>query len=220
MSENLSQNTSNKDLLGQPKGLSYLFFAEMFERFSFYGMRAILVLFLIAKVKDGGWGWTGTSAAKLAGMYGFMVYIMCIPGGIISDRYLGMRSATMWGALIQCLGHFSLAFNDKITFSIGIFLLAVGTGLLKTNISSMVGTLYMDGDKRRDVGFSIFYTGINLGALISPLVVGIIAKNMGYHAGFTSAGVGMFFSILILFIGNKYFRNTDLKAKICPNMHG
>lgn len=214
MSQEPSQSSQlNNTFLGHPKGLYVLFVTEMWERFSFYGMRAILALFLIAKVKEGGWGWSDQAAGQLAGMYGFMVYVMCIPGGIISDRYLGMRKATMWGAVLQCIGHFSLAFQDKAAFSIGIFLLSVGTGLLKTNISSIVGALYKEGDARRDVGFSIFYTGINLGGLVSPLVVGAVARAWGYHAGFTSAGVGMFLSMFVFLIGIRYLPNADLQNK-------
>ena len=207
------KKTSNASFLGQPKGLFYLSLTEMFERFSFYGMRAILALFLIAKVKEGGWGWSDQAAGQLAGLYGFMVYIMCIPGGIISDRYLGMRKATMWGAIIQCAGHFSLAFKDTSAFAIGIFFLAIGTGLLKTNISSIVGTLYKEGDSRRDIGFSIFYTGINLGGLLAPLVVGTVARAKGFHTGFMTAGIGMFFSMFVFLLGTRYFKSADSKKK-------
>ena len=213
MSSNSSQSSS-RAFLGHPIGLFVLFFTEMWERFSFYGMRSIFALFLIAKVKEGGWGWSDHNASLLAGLYGAMVYLMCIPSGAFSDRYIGVRVATMWGAVIQCAGHFLLGMHSKIAFAMGIYLLSIGTGLLKTNISSLVGTLYKSGDARRDVGFSIFYTGINIGAFTAPLVIGGIQKIYGFHTGFTSAGVGMFFSILIFVLGQRYIKNVNEREQV------
>lgn len=197
----LSTKQSTPTLLGHPKGLFILFLTEMWERFSFYGMRAILVLFLVDQVK-GGFGWSEASALKLYGINLMLVYVLGIPGGALADRYIGQKSAVLWGGILQCIGHFLLALGNEAIFILGLGFIAVGTGLIKPNISTMVGGLYQQGDVRRDGGFTIFYVGINIGALLAPLIVGFIGEVYGWHYGFGLAGFGILIGI-ITFLGGK-----------------
>ena len=191
---------------GQPRGLSTLFFTELWERFSYYGMRALLTLFIVAPVTTGGLGLTTVEAARIYGNYTMAVYLLSIPGGYIADRYLGAHYAVLIGGGIIALGHFTLAVPAESSFYIGLALVAIGTGLFKPNISAMVGGLYAPGDERRDAGFSIFYMGINIGGFLAPLVTGFLAQSdtfkswLGaggfdpadsWHWGFGAAGVGM-----------------------------
>src|SRR6266496_4405415 len=178
-------------IAGQPRGLSTLFFTEMWERFSYYGMRAILMLFMVASPESGGLGFDTAKAAGIYGLYTGSVYFTAIPGGWIADRLLGLRRAVLVGGILIALGHYCLAVHAMPTFFAGLILIALGTGLLKPNISSIVGQLYGADDPRRDAGFSIFYMGINLGALISPLVCGYLGQKIAWHWGFGAAGVGM-----------------------------
>ncbi|MEM9737877.1 MAG: peptide MFS transporter [Bacteroidota bacterium] len=195
----------SQELLGQPKGLYVLYFTEMWERLSFYGMKSILIYFLTAKVLEGGWGMEKGTANIISGLYSFLAYFMCIPSGPLADRYLGPKKTVMWGAALQFIGHLLLGITaQKIWFVSGIWFLAIGTGLLKTNISTMVGALYQDRDQRRERGFSIFYQGINVGSLIGSLIVPFIKDRFGFHAGFMVAGVGMFLSLLIFVLGVGY----------------
>ncbi|MBL8175452.1 MAG: peptide MFS transporter [Bryobacterales bacterium] len=189
-----------------PPGLTTLFFTEMWERFSYYGMRAILVLFMVAPAGSGGMGFDTKQAASLYGTYTMMVYLLAVPGGFIADRYLGASRAVLTGGVIIALGQFLLAVHALPFFYTGLALIAIGTGLLKPNISTMVGALYGKDDPRRDSGFSIFYMGINVGAVLAPLVCGWLAESKtfqqflsdrgmdpaaSWHWGFASAGVGM-----------------------------
>jgi proton-dependent oligopeptide transporter, POT family len=178
-------------IAGHPRGLTSLFFTEMWERFSYYGMRAILILFMVATPAVGGLGMPTEQAAAIYGLYTGSVYFTAIPGGWIADRLLGLRRAVLVGAILIALGHYCLAANIRPLFYAGLVLIALGTGLLKPNISSIVGQLYGPDDPRRDAGFSIFYMGINLGALISPLICGYLGQKIGWHWGFGAAGVGM-----------------------------
>src|SRR6266581_6656465 len=178
-------------LAGHPRGLSTLFFTELWERFSYYGMRSLLMLFLVAPAAAGGLGMPAERAAAIYGLYTGSVYFTTIPGGWIADRLLGLRRAVLVGGILIALGHYCLAVHAMPTFFAGLILIALGTGLLKPNISSIVGQLYRADDPRRDAGFSIFYMGINLGALISPLVCGYLGQKIGWHWGFGAAGVGM-----------------------------
>lgn len=191
---------------GHPVGLFVLFLTEMWERFSYYGMRAILVLFLIESVNSGnpGFGWTKVEALALYGWYTMFVYVASIPGGIIADRYIGQKKAVMYGGILLCLGHGILAIEALWAFYSGLLLIVLGVGLLKPNISTMVGGLYGKGDKRRDMGFYIFYMGINLGAAVSALLVGYVGQKIGWHYGFGLAGIGMALGQLIYFFGQKY----------------
>ena len=178
-------------IAGHPKGLSTLFFTEMWERFSYYGMRAILILFMVASPEKGGLGFATEKAAAIYGLYTGAVYFTSIPGGFIADRLLGLRRAVLIGGVLIALGHYSLALNILPLFYAGLVSIVLGTGLLKANIASIVGQLYGEGDARRDAGFSIFYMGINTGAFVSPLVCGYLAQKVGWHWGFGAAGVGM-----------------------------
>ncbi len=165
---------SDKSFFGHPKGLSTLFFTEMWERFSYYGMRALLLLFMVASVGSGGLGFDTQKAASIYGWYTSLVYLTAIPGGWLADRFVGQQNAILYGGIIIALGQFCLAFSSTYTFFIGLGLIVVGTGLLKPNVSTIVGGLYGQGDARRDAGFSIFYMGINLGAFFGPLIVGFL----------------------------------------------
>jgi POT family proton-dependent oligopeptide transporter len=176
---------------GHPRGLSTLFFTEMWERFSFYGLRALLILYMTATAAKGGLAFTTERAASIYGWYTFGVYAAAIPGGIIADRWLGQYRSVLWGGIIIALGHFSLAYPSLTTFYLGLTLIVIGTGLLKPNISTMVGSLYDDTDERRDAGFSIFYMGINVGAFAAPLIVGTLGQRVDWHVGFGCAGIGM-----------------------------
>ncbi|NKB88273.1 MAG: MFS transporter [Acidobacteria bacterium] len=168
-----------------------LFFTEMWERFSYYGMRALLILYLTADTASGGLGFTVQTSALIYGIYTFGVYATGIPGGWIADRILGQFRAVLYGGVLITAGHFAMALPGIPAFFAGLGLIIVGTGLLKTNVSTMVGSLYEDGDPRRDGGFSIFYMGINLGAFLAPLVVGTVGQTYGWHYGFGLAGIGM-----------------------------
>jgi len=188
-------------LRGHPKGLSTLFFTEMWERFSYYGMRAILLLFMVASPATGGLGFETEKAAGIYGLYTGSVYLACIPGGWIADRLLGLRHAVLTGGILIAIGHYTLAVQALPTFFAGLILIVLGTGLLKPNISSIVGQLYTQGDARRDAGFSIFYMGINLGAFISPFICGYLGQRVGWHWGFGAAGVGMTLGIAQYVLG-------------------
>ncbi|HNC45680.1 MAG TPA: oligopeptide:H+ symporter, partial [Acidobacteriota bacterium] len=163
-----SNQAPAKEFFGHPRGLSVLFFTEVWERLSYYGMRAILVLYMVASVADGGLGYDTKKAAFVYGLYTSSVYLTAIPGGLIADNFLGAKMAVLLGGIIIALGQFSLTLGSEMTFYGGLVLIAIGTGLLKPNISAMVGALYTPEDRRRDSGFSIFYMGINVGAWLAP----------------------------------------------------
>ncbi len=177
---------------GHPRGLYTLFFTEMWERFSYYGMRAILILFLAASVERGGLGIDVATAGAIYGLYTASVYLLCLPGGWIADRLLGQQRTVWYGGIVIATGHFTMALPFEVTIFIGLSLIAIGTGLLKPNISAIVGELYPgDHGARRDAGFSIYYMGINLGAFLGPLVCGWLGEGYDWHYGFGAAGVGM-----------------------------
>jgi POT family proton-dependent oligopeptide transporter len=217
---------------GHPKGLNVLFFTEMWERFSYYGMRAILVLFMVAPVVQGGLGFSMEKAGTIYGLYTMGVYITSIPGGLIADKLIGPRKAILWGGIVIALGHFTMAFSSIAAFYGGMILIVLGTGLLKPNISTMVGRLYGPNDTRRDAGFSIFYMGINVGATLSPLVCGSLAqgqefKNLlikmglhsesSWHFGFAAAGVGMCLGLLHLLAQYKLLDGIGERVKSEPS---
>lgn len=198
---------------GQPQGLATLFFAELWERFSYYGMRALLTLFIVAPVAAGGLGLPTEAAALIYGNYTMAVYMLAIPGGFIADAYLGARRAALAGGVVIALGHFSMAVPTMEAFYAGLVLIALGTGLFKPAISALVGGLYGAGDPRRDSGFSIFYMGINVGGLLAPIVTGFLAQSdafkgwlaangfdpaLSWHWGFAAAGVGMTLGLAVL----------------------
>ena len=189
---------------GHPRGLSTLFFTEMWERFSYYGMRAFLILYMTASVANGGLGFDDRTAATVYGNYVGSVWLTPILGGLIADRFLGQYRSVLLGGAIIALGHFTLAFKSLSTFYAGLVLIVIGTGLLKPNVSTIVGSLYADGDARRDAGFSIFYMGINLGAFIGPLIAGGLAQKVDWHLGFAIAGVGMVLGLVQYVFGKRH----------------
>ncbi len=203
-----SQNTDaarwDKSFFGHPLGLSTLFFTEMWERFSYYGMRALLILFMTATVQNGGLGFPTSRAGAVYGMYTALAYLAALPGGWIADRICGQRKAVLVGGILIAIGEYCLAFPSIQTFYAGLAIIIVGTGLLKPNISTMVGALYTPEDKRRDSGFSIFYMGINMGALLSPLVCGYLGENYDWHYGFLAGGVGMTLGVIQYSLGGRY----------------
>jgi proton-dependent oligopeptide transporter, POT family len=188
---------SEKTFLGHPRGLATLFFTEMWERFSYYGMRALLLLYMVGAVQQGGMGLDDRTAGAIYGLYTMFVYLMALPGGWIADKLWGLRKSVFYGGCLIALGHICMAFPFTETFFIGLLFIILGTGLLKPNISSMVGELYPPDDQaRRDAGFSVFFMGINLGALLAPLIVGYIGENIDWHYGFAAAGVGMIAGVI------------------------
>lgn len=198
---------------GHPRGLATLFFTEMWERFSYYGMRALLILFMTANVTDGGLGFDTRLAGVVYGIYTAMVYMTNLPGGWIADRFIGARRAVFIGGVIIMFGHICLMFTGLAFFYFGLLLVIIGTGLLKPNVSTMVGDLYTKEDKRRDGGFSIFYMGINIGAFIAPLICGYLGQKVNWHFGFGAAAVGMFFGLLQYKLTENYLGDIGLPSK-------
>jgi POT family proton-dependent oligopeptide transporter len=197
---------SSKDISGiggHPRGLTTLFFTEMWERFSYYGMRALLILYMTTAVASGGLGFDTKTAAGIYGAYTGSIYLMSIPGGWFADNALGTRRAVLVGGIIIALGHYSMAVPTIYTFFIGLVLIVLGTGLLKPNASSIVGELYSPEDQRRDAGFSLFYVGINIGALTAPIVCSYLGEKINWHLGFGAAGVGMTFGVIQYVLGHE-----------------
>jgi POT family proton-dependent oligopeptide transporter len=196
--------TNGPRWFGHPRGLSTLFFTEMWERFSYYGMRAFLILYMTAAVANGGLGFDDKHAASVYGNYVGAVWLTPIVGGLIADRFLGQYRSVLIGGSIIALGHFTLAFKSLSTFYAGLALIVIGTGLLKPNVSTIVGSLYASDDERRDSGFSIFYMGINLGAFIGPLIAGYLAQRVDWHLGFAVAGFGMVLGLVQYVVGKRH----------------
>ena len=197
------ESVPQKGFFGHPKGLFTLFFTEFWERFSYYGMRAILVYYMYYEVSNGGLGLDKTVALSIVSIYGSLVYMSGIIGGWLADRVFGTSKAIFYGGIFIMLGHIALAIPGNIAlFFVSMILIVIGTGLLKPNVSSVVGDIYPENDNRRDAGFSIFYMGINLGAFISPLIVGSLMKT-SFHLGFGVAAVGMFFGLLVFVLTKK-----------------
>lgn len=206
----IAKQPHQKELWGHPVGLYVLFFTEMWERFSYYGMRALFTLFLVAETtsSNAGFGWTNGEALALYGWYTMLVYVSSIPGGWIADRLLGQKKTVMLGGALLCIGHSVLALNSEATFYIGCFFIILGVGCLKPNISSMVGGLYKAKDERRDIGFYIFYMGINIGGFLAPIICGYVGENINWHYGFGLAAIGMFIGQLVYIWGQKYLVNV------------
>ena len=204
--------TQEKTFFGHPAGLYILFFVEMWERFSYYGMRAILTLYLAAPIilddPQSGFGWTNAETLSFYGTYTMFVYLMSIPGGWVADKYIGQKKAVMLGGLLLCAGHGILAVDAEWAFFTGLMLIVVGVGFLKPNISTMVGGLYQKGDNKREDGFYIFYMGINIGAFLGALTVGAVAAKYGWHFGFGLAGIGMAIGQLVYFYGLQYLEGV------------
>lgn len=197
--QGLEHASHDRSFFGHPRGLSTLFFTEMWERMAYYGIRPLLVLFMSAAILDGGFGFDRATASSIVGIYAACVYLASLPGGWIADRWLGLRRAIWYGAILIALGQISVAMSvvfARPAFFIGLILIVFGTGLLKPNISAIVGDLYPEGGARRDAGFSIFYMGINIGALIAPLVTGFLGEKVGWAYGFGAGGVAMLLGIL------------------------
>jgi POT family proton-dependent oligopeptide transporter len=223
-----SGSIPDRGFFGHPRGLSTLFFTEMWERFSYYGMRAILTLYMTKTLAEGGLGFDEKYASVIYATYVSSVWYLPLVGGWIADRVLGARRAVLVGGIIIACGHYSMAVNTLPNFYAGLILIALGTGLLKPNISAMVGQLYSDKDERRDAGFSIFYMGINLGAFLSPIVVGFLAQhlwfknlisslgfspNNSWHFGFGAAGVGMTLGLIQYVVGRNRLRSVGGKPE-------
>jgi len=205
-----------RQLFGHPTGLYILFFTEMWERFSYYGMRALFVLFLVAETtsSNAGFGWTNEEALALYGTYTMLVYLASVPGGWVADRLLGQRKTVMLGGALLCIGHGVLAFNSEIAFYIGCLFIILGVGGLKPNISSMVGGLYKPKDERRDIGFYIFYMGINIGGFLAPILCGYIGEKYNWHYGFGLAAIGMLLGQGVYFWGQKYLVHVGNKMSV------
>jgi POT family proton-dependent oligopeptide transporter len=191
---------TSRTFFGHPFGLSTIFFTEMWERFSFYGLRPLLILFMTAALTEGGFGFERGHASAIVGIYAGSVYLSSLPGGWVADRLIGLRRAIFWGAVLISLGHISIGAasfaGSKVPFFLGLVLIVLGTGLLKPNISAIVGDLYPEGGARRDAGYSIYYMGINLGAFFGQIVTGFLGETIGWHWGFGAAGVGMFVGLI------------------------
>ncbi len=208
---------------GHPRGLSTLFFTELWERFSYYGMRALLVLFMTTAAVEGnpGLDFGEGKAGAIYGLYTFFVYVLALPGGWIADNIWGQRKAVFIGGCIIALGHFTMAgpligLPDNLCFFLGLMFIVIGTGLLKPNVSTMVGDLYPEGGARRDAGFSIFYMGINLGAFIGPILTGWLGETYNWHYGFSVAGLGMILGVIQYRLGAKHLGNAGLLRSNIP----
>ncbi len=203
-----------KSFFGHPRGLATLFFTEMWERFSYYGMRALLFLFMVASAEKGGLELDERTTGAIYGIYTMLVYLLSLPGGWIADRLLGLKKSVFYGGCLITLGHFCMAFPSHETFFLGLFFIVVGTGLLKPNISSLVGTLYSNDDQaRRDAGFSIFYLGINVGATIAPFITGYLGQAINWHYGFGVAGIGMALGVIQYKLTEKHLGDAGLPPR-------
>jgi POT family proton-dependent oligopeptide transporter len=222
----LGDAKSDRAFFGHPRGLATLYFTEMWERFSYYGMRGFLLVYMITGVAAGGMGLDTATAGVIYGVYTSSVYLMNIPGGWLADRVLGQRKAVLYGGILIACGHYALAIPAGVTFYIGLLLVALGTGLLKPNVSVIVGQLYSQQDVRRDAAFSLFYQGINLGATLGPAITGFLVQherfralvtgwgmdpNSVWHWGFGAAGVGMTFGLIQYVLGWKYLGTAGLR---------
>src|SRR5215831_4421721 len=188
----VASNPTGDTIFGHPRGLATLFFTEMWERFSYYGMRALLVLFLVDAVEHGGFGLTDRTATAIYGLYTASVYFMSLPGGWLADRLMGSQRAVLWGGVIIMIGHVLLGIAaTPAVFYLGLIAVVCGTGLLKPNVGAMVSELYPEGGGRRDAGFTIYYFSVNFGATIGQLVTAWLASRVNWSAGFFAAAVGM-----------------------------
>jgi POT family proton-dependent oligopeptide transporter len=202
----VSPAASEKTWFGHPRGVSTLFFTEMWERFSYYGMRAFLILYMVAPASRGGLGFDDARAGSIYGLYTGSVWMATIGGGLVADWLLGAYRSVLLGSVLITLGHLTLTIQSLPFFYSGLALIVLGTGLLKPNVTTMVGSLYAQNDPRRDAGFSIFYMGINLGAMLGPLVAGYLAQRVSWHIGFGCAAVGMILGLVQYVYGRKYLK--------------
>lgn len=206
----IQDKVEQKTYFGHPVGLYVLFFTELWERFSYYGMRAIFVLFLVSETSSNnpGFGLTNAEAIGWYGWYTMLVYLASIPGGILADRLIGQKKTVMLGGLLLCIGHGILALDDQTSFIVGCAFIILGVGGLKPNISSMVGGLYRQGDKRRDMGFYIFYLGINIGGFLAPILCGWIGETFNWHFGFGLAAIGMIVGQIVYIYGQRHLKGV------------
>jgi proton-dependent oligopeptide transporter, POT family len=194
-----------------PRGIYTLFFTEMWERMSYYGMRGLLILFMTAAVSEGGMGLPDKIAASIYGLYVCAVYLVALPGGWIADRLLGQQRAVLYGGIVIALGHFTIAIPTTQTFYLGLLLVVAGTGLLKPSASTLVGLLYPEGGSRRDAGFTLFYMGVNLGAFIGPLICAWLGEKINWHYGFAAAGVGMVGGVIQYVLTSRHLGDAGLR---------
>ncbi len=214
--QKIVDSVPQKGFFGHPKGLFTLFFTEFWERFSYYGMRAILVFYMYYEVSEGGLGLEQSSALAIMSIYGSLVYMSGVIGGWLADRIFGTSKAVFYGGIFIMFGHIALSFPGSLSmFFVSMVLIVVGTGLLKPNVSTVVGEMYNEKDTRRDAAFSIFYMGINLGAFLAPLIAGSLADNYGFHWGFAAAAVGMFLGLVVFVLTKK--KNLGLAGTYVPN---
>lgn len=206
-------NNKSIEIIGHPAGLFTLFFTEMWERFSYYGMRALLVLFLVSDIASGGWEWTNAEAGQLYALYTGLVYITPIFGGLLADKLLGYRKAVILGAILMTAGHASMAIESPVFFYLGLSLLILGNGAFKPNISTIVGGLYPNGSDKKDAGYTIFYMGINAGAFLGILLCGYIGEKVGWSYGFGLAGIFMFVGMIQFWFGQGIFGEVGLSPK-------
>ncbi len=206
---------AERTFFGHPFGLSTLFFTELWERFSYYGMRALLVLYMTAAVagSNAGLGMEVDQATAIYGLYTFAVYALALPGGWVADRLLGQRKTVLVGGIIIALGHYTLAIDMIEAFYTGLILVVIGTGLLKPNVSAIVAELYPEGGARRDAGFSVFYMGINVGAMTGPLVCSYLGEEINWHLGFSAAGIGMTLGLIWYMVGGRYLGDAGKMKK-------
>ncbi|WP_430788927.1 peptide MFS transporter [Virgibacillus flavescens] len=214
--EKIVQSVPQRGFFGQPKGLFTLFFTEFWERFSYYGMRAILLFYMYTEVVDGGLGISMETATSIMAIYGALVYMTGVIGGWIADRLLGTQQTVFYGGVLIMIGHIALSLPVGVSgLFVSMFFIIIGTGLLKPNVSSVVGDMYSQKDIRRDSGFSIFYMGINMGALIAPLIVGTVGQEYSYHYGFSIAAFGMFLGLVVFLMTRKKY--LGLAGTYVPN---
>jgi POT family proton-dependent oligopeptide transporter len=211
--ENSNQDFFKSNVLGHPAGLFVLFFTEMWERFSYYGMRGILVMFLMSSYAKGGWAWSAEDAMSLYGNYTMGVYLTPVIGGYLADKFLGYRWAVLIGAFIMTLGHAAMAFETETFLYIGIVCLIVGNGLFKPNMTSMISNLYKDHPEKKDGAYSIFYMGVNAGAFLGILLCGYIGEKVSWSLAFGLAGIFMFLGMLQFYFTKNIFGNVGLSAK-------
>src|SRR5580704_5534733 len=206
----------DRSFFGHPRGLSTLFFTEMWERFGFYGVRAILVYFMTAEMAKGGLGFSTSKAGIIYGIFLAMVYLLSLPGGWIADNILGQQRSVLYGGIIIAIGWFIMALPSEAAFYTALTFVVFGTGMLKPNVSTIVGGLYSAQDKRRDAGFSIFYMGINVGALIAPFICGYVGEKINYRWGLALAGFGMTAGLIQYSLGAKHLGNAGLPPPVDP----
>ncbi len=209
---------SDTSFFGHPRGLATLFFTEMWERYSYYGTRALLILYMTAGLQTGGLNFSVMKSGAIYGFYTAMVYLLSLPGGWVADRIIGQRRAVLYGGILISAGNFCLASPTLTAFYCGLALLMLGTGLLKPNVSTIVGQLYAPGDKRRDSGFSIFYMGINVGALVSPLICGWVGERVNWRLGFAVSGFGMVLGLIQYLLSGKYLGEAGLHPASTGNL--